>query len=328
VTPLATAPGTQPSALSAQQLRTPNGVRETPEEAWLRAQFKVSQELRLGAFAARSASSPLQASLIVRPVNLHVGLDHLVLSAPSALELSTDESRDLMQSANDWLSAEGVRFQSLQDDIWEALVPDEQAQTFAQLDAASSRMATGRNIDAWMVRGPGARSWRRLCNEIQMLWHTHPVNLRRESRGAPVINGLWLEGAFGPLAPAPVDHLFASDPAWRGLGLAAGLSANQVAAADLHDMAPILSKIAHHQRVLLISDQWHRSLLAGDSVQWLGAWSALDQLLREQSRRTGLGAIHLICTGEQSCWQLQLSSTARWLAPLRTSVRDCLEQGS
>jgi hypothetical protein len=307
----------------------PGGVsnpRETPEESWLRQQFKIPQRFRLGAFAAQGASGVTQARLVVRPVHLHIGLDHLVLSAPSELQLSADESADLMNSANDWLLQEGVRFEALSADLWNTVLADDSAQTLTQLDAASSRMATGRNIDAWMVQGPKARTWRRLCNEVQMLWHTHPVNQRREARGAMVINGLWLEGGFGPLPPTQYDQLIATDPAWQGLARAAGLGADQLVSANLQDVEKRLADTDPHRRVLAISDDWHRSLLSGDAAQWLAAWSSLDQLLAAMAARVGVSQIQLICTGQRSCWQLRLSAQARWIPPLRASLRACLEE--
>jgi hypothetical protein len=308
---------------------SPGGVsnlRETPEESWLRQHFKVPQNFRLGAFAAQGASGLTQARLVVRPVNLHIGLDHLVLSAPSELQLNADESADLMNSANDWLLQEGVRFQALSTDLWDAVLANDSPQTLTQLDAASSRMATGRNIDAWMVQGPEARTWRRLCNEVQMLWHTHPVNQRREARGAMVVNGLWLEGGFGPLPATQYDQLIATDPAWQGLARAAGLSADQLVSTQLQGIEKRLADAASQRRVLAISEDWHRALLSGNAEQWLAAWSSLDQLLAATAARVGLSQIQLICTGQHSCWQLSLSAQARWIPPLRASLSACFEE--
>jgi hypothetical protein len=39
-----------------------------------------------------------------------------------------------------------------------------------------------------------AKRWRKLQNEIQMLWHIDPVNKEREQRGMPSINSLWISG--------------------------------------------------------------------------------------------------------------------------------------
>jgi hypothetical protein len=38
-------------------------------------------------------------------------------------------------------------------------------------------------------------NWRAITNEVQMLLHDHPVNIEREQRAKPAINGLWFWGA-------------------------------------------------------------------------------------------------------------------------------------
>jgi len=38
---------------------------------------------------------------------------------------------------------------------------------------------------------PQPRNWHALMNEIQMLWHDHPVNRAREADGLPVVNAAW-----------------------------------------------------------------------------------------------------------------------------------------
>ena len=46
-----------------------------------------------------------------------------------------------------------------------------------------------------MPGGSAGPKLRRLMTELQMLLHEHPVNLRRQARGAAPINALWLWGA-------------------------------------------------------------------------------------------------------------------------------------
>jgi len=69
---------------------------------------------------------------------------------------------------------------------------------FASLASYSVDQAHGRNIDWWMPRDTSeegvAKRWRKLQNEIQMLWHIDSVNEEREQRGMPSINSLWISG--------------------------------------------------------------------------------------------------------------------------------------
>jgi len=52
----------------------------------------------------------------------------------------------------------------------------------------------GRDLSDWWPMDPAWRGWRKLLNEIQMLWHEHPVNTARAEEGKPPINGVWLYG--------------------------------------------------------------------------------------------------------------------------------------
>jgi hypothetical protein len=49
-------------------------------------------------------------------------------------------------------------------------------------------------LSDWWPQEDSLREWRRLLNEIQMVWHEHPVNLARAERGEVPINSLWLFG--------------------------------------------------------------------------------------------------------------------------------------
>ncbi|MEW6120894.1 MAG: hypothetical protein AB1593_12485 [Pseudomonadota bacterium] len=81
-------------------------------------------------------------------------------------------------------------------------------------------LAIGRALDAVMPRGEDASGLRVLMNELQMLLHAHPVNLARESRGAPPMNALWIWG--GGTRPAAVTcpvHVYANGDTAAALAL-------------------------------------------------------------------------------------------------------------
>src|SRR5690606_490720 len=92
----------RPARLSRDTALTP---RELPEEAWLRARFELDE----GATVAASVAPPGDSTvLVVRPVHLHVGLDHLVLAVPQAGDIAIDEARALADSANALFAADGL----------------------------------------------------------------------------------------------------------------------------------------------------------------------------------------------------------------------------
>jgi hypothetical protein len=47
------------------------------------------------------------------------------------------------------------------------------------------------NLTDWMPSGPPARAFRKLQNEVQVSWYTHPVNAAREARGQAPVNSFW-----------------------------------------------------------------------------------------------------------------------------------------
>lgn len=64
-------------------------------------------------------------------------------------------------------------------------------------------------LDSGLPRHVHARDGRRLLNEIQMLWHSHPINTDREARGLAQINGIWLYGGALPpqLSPGSFEQI-------------------------------------------------------------------------------------------------------------------------
>jgi hypothetical protein len=78
---------------------------------------------------------------------------------------------------------------------------------------------------------PGiAKLWRKLQNEIQMLWHIDPVNETREQSGLPSINSLWING-IGKLVDIQipqllknVNQMYGDHPLLAGLAKYIGIS--------------------------------------------------------------------------------------------------------
>jgi hypothetical protein len=127
--------------------------------------------------------------------------------AQSQIDLTENESVKLLQVALPLIEEDfgnKILFQGQRD--WFI-----SAGPFASLATHSIDQAHGRNIDWWMPRDTNesgvAKLWRKLQNEIQMLWHIDPVNEEREQRGYPTINSLWISG-IGKLADIQTPQLF------------------------------------------------------------------------------------------------------------------------
>ena len=164
-----------------------------PQERFLLGdQLPVAPILLLG-----QSSLPVDPNAVIaclQPVHLHATRDHLILMAQSQIDLTTEESSQLLQVALPYIEEDfqhKVLFQGQRD--W--FIP---AGPFASLASHTIDQAHGRNIDWWMPRDTNAigiaKLWRKLQNEIQMLWHIDPVNEAREQGGLPTINSLWISG--------------------------------------------------------------------------------------------------------------------------------------
>ncbi|MBR7792227.1 hypothetical protein KDM87_06415 [Undibacterium sp. FT147W] len=143
----------------------------------------------------------------LQPVHIHIARDHLVLTDQRRLDISEPESRVLFDIAKTAADEAGMTLQYGDASTWFL-----RADGWAGLKTASADAACGHNVDIWMPDGEHARAWRKLQNEIQMLWFTHTLNDEREALGKKVINSVWLSGGAGTLMrqnkPTHTAHSF------------------------------------------------------------------------------------------------------------------------
>lgn len=143
----------------------------------------------------------------LQPVHIHIARDHLVLTDQRRLDISEQESRVLYGIAK--TAAEEAGMTLLYGD---ALTWFLRADSWTGLTTASADAACGHNVDIWMPDGEHARAWRKLQNEIQMLWFAHTLNDEREALGKKVINSVWLSGGADTLMtqnkPTHTAHSF------------------------------------------------------------------------------------------------------------------------
>ncbi|ALM86732.1 hypothetical protein [Bordetella sp. N] len=132
-------------------------------------------------------------------------LTHVALSTESAnllpveaLGLTAEEDAALFAAAAPLFEGTGFSAHSLAPGRWRVRLP-------ADLHpiTASPAAVGGQSLSGWWNQDGALRPWRRLMNEIQMVWHDHPVNEARAARGLPPVNTLWLYGGATPWAAMP-----------------------------------------------------------------------------------------------------------------------------
>ncbi|MBY0574298.1 MAG: hypothetical protein K2P84_11510 [Undibacterium sp.] len=189
-------------AKQGQVLEFDEFSRLLPHERWLTSSLSTGHE-------GRQTSAPLthlrmqEFSLLpesgywfsLSPVHIHVARDHLVMMDQRRLKFEEAEARTLFEAAK-----------SLCEEVGKTLIYGDaktwflRADDWSNLQTASLDAASGHNMTIWIAEGDHARAWRTLQNEIQMLWHIHPINQAREERGERPINSVWLHSGSAELA--------------------------------------------------------------------------------------------------------------------------------
>lgn len=172
-------------ALSPSEATLPIGSAHAALEAQ-----QTDQSQAIWVAQACSAIVSVQGTLLVEQARLQASSQELQALADSLTEL-------------DLSNTYGIELQSFKPGFWQVSgqIPSERDSTDAWLPTLQS-VQDQEASDAW----PTAeiwRIWRQCVNEIQMHWHTHPVNQKRQAEGLPVINTLWLSGGARGWTPQP-----------------------------------------------------------------------------------------------------------------------------
>ncbi len=285
---------------------------ELPDERWLRERFALDGAVAACALPRDGGGDA--APLVVRPVHLHLGLDHLVLAPPARSALDDEEARTLAAAANRWLSEDGLELVVAHADAWRIDAHDDRARAtladFAALRAPSARVASGRNISAWLPQGETASRWRAFENLVQMAWHEHPLNEDRIREGRLPVSSVWLEGRAGAASARPFESVRTDDPAVAGLARRAG---SHVEAFDAGALPA--------QNALVDAGFWKETLAEGDADGWNDAWLAFDQWFERWAKNAS--PIRLVLTGERESIELDFASADRF-KPWRSVTRERL----
>lgn len=273
---------------------------EPGAERWLRAHFGLPQDCPVSACALLADETP--ARWRIDPVHLHVGRDHLVLTDPSKLALTPEESQALIEAVTGLFLDEGLELSIREGTHW-ALQETDPLRPL-HLHTPSLSGALGRSIEARLPSGEDARRWRRLVNEVQMTWFAHPVNLEREATARPTVNSLWIEGPCPSIDPTSPSRLIAA------ARLASGGRA-QTTLTQPFDLGFITAEGGP----LAVDTRLLDAILEGDPHRWMQAWQSLDSELFAPMAR-GLSpwerGAELVLAGDSGWRSLRIGARAGW----------------
>jgi hypothetical protein len=255
------------SRTAAHQVRTAAAdARALPHETWLASQLGLPGGGSIGAAAAALRGFGLEPDegtwFIVNPAHIEITRSHLVLADMRRLGLVESHSRALFDSARPYFEETGKIMAYGDAHTWFM-----RADRWSGLDTASPDAAAGMNLTDWLPAGERALEYRKLQNEVQMLWHQHPANVEREARGLAAVNSFWPWGAASAAGELQEHRkpVCADAPSW-------------LAAMGRHP-APSLAQLlaAPGTESLFCSGALIEAALAGDWANWLAHMHRLEK---------------------------------------------------
>jgi hypothetical protein len=188
--------------------------RVLPHEAWLARALGLAGTDGAAPFAPavmrKMKQEPAQELesghwFLFHPVHVAVGT-HLMMPDLRGLRITEDESRALFEAARTLFDQPGRTLVYGDAHTWFLRADD-----WSELATASPDAATGDNLHPWMPAGAASRDFRRVLNEVQMLWHAHPVNAERKMP----VNSFWLwAGAPATQASPTLSLATTGVPGW------------------------------------------------------------------------------------------------------------------
>lgn len=216
-----------------------------------------------------------------------VGREGAAIAHPASFEVTPDEADALFDAVSGLWADRAISALPLNARQWRIwLAPS--ANTRSLTPAAMAEM----RLTDWWPQEDSLREWRRLLNEIQMVWHDHPVNIARAERGELPINSLWLFGGAPGWSPTQVTVQQKQTPSPIPTHSAGQPVTNE------HGPTPVYEGL-------------HTPYLQGDWAAWIAALPALSAHLSTLDPNTTL-----TLTGQQRCVVLTPARKRWWHALL------------
>ena len=208
--------------------------------------------------------------LCVSPVFLETGIERIILHDLDSNHLFQNEADDLIEAFNQHFSDEGLIVELGSAGLWFMRLPD-------HLDITTHTIYSvrGKSIYHLLPSGKDSTYWHALMNEVQMLFHQHPVNTARERQGTTPVNGIWLwgESCLSGNAAIQRDFVVTDEPIARGLA-----SIECITCSGLDQGLPDADPSMH---VLVVDDTLQRAVDYGDHDAWVAGMGALEKALFE-----------------------------------------------
>ena len=203
------------SRAACRSLPFDDNLRALPHETWLSATLGLALSGAPSFAAAAMRGFGLDpgtaAWFIINPAHIEIARSHLLMHDLRQLHLAEDHAQTLFATAKPVFDELGKTLVYGDAQTWFMAAGD-----WATLHTGSPDAAVGQNLTDWLPTGPAAVEFRKLQNEVQMLWFEHPANVAREGRGLAAVNSFWPWGWSGPGVTMPPKPIFATSgvPSW------------------------------------------------------------------------------------------------------------------
>jgi hypothetical protein len=279
-----------------------------PVEAWLCREFRLPAEeppaaaLRLHGEGGDPGDD---FWLCADPAHLKFEQGRLTLSG-NKLEVGQAEIRQIVRAATPHLAEHVPGFA-------EFVAGSEGSHGYLRLRRSPQIMTTpfsaavGRSIQLALPRGPEARAWLRLANELQMLLHALPLNRERETQGLPTLNTLWLWGSGVLPKPAPGNEnryqsILSDKALLRGIAAWAGT--------PMRRRPHRAEELPLAGNTLLFVDDLHLPAQELDANGWRNKLVEIDHdwlsPLQAALASGGMESLRLTALGEEACLDVHL----------------------
>ncbi len=224
----------------------------------------------VAAITARQDGLDAEAGVWLRadPVHLKIDMDRALMSDSDELQLQNKEAEALLATLNGHFAEDGLRFEMGDASRW-----------YVQLASPANMLATdiyrvrGQNVLAFLPGGEEAQKWRHVLNEMQMLLHSHEVNLQRETTGRQTVNSVWFWGQ-GCLPEKPAtkawERVFSDDALVQSLAGFCAIPCSPLAEFSSSDVTG---------RQLLVIDDFALPAITNDVYVWSGLIAQYDHAL-------------------------------------------------
>lgn len=254
---------------SFQSVSFDGSPRLLPHELWLARALSLDA----GDRAALAAQAMLGYGLdpgdgnwfLVHPAHIEIARSHMLMADMRALGLEQRHSRMLFDAAKPYFDEAGKPLLYGDAHTWFM-----RADGWTGLDTSTPDAAAGMNLSDWLPRGERSIEYRKLQNEVQMLWYQHPANTEREAAGLSAINAFWPWGCASAreTIPAKAPTLASSEaPGWLS-------SLAQMRSPSLGDLFASADGGA-----IYVSDSVAGAAIGADWAGWLSRMKRLDEKL-------------------------------------------------